>query len=513
MAAATGLAKPRAEQYQGKLTVYLIITSIIASIGAFLFGYIGLSGGATLNEGIADLNEELVYRNKHYLDQYCKDDPGSDTVYLPSVYIAGMVASLIASPVSRKYGRRRSMIVGGINFFIGAALIAIVPRLIQHGPDELAIMVGRIFAGVGIGFGVQAIPLYLSEIAPAQYRGGLNFMFQLAISLGMLASNIINYVTRVEGEHRWTDYKGISISFGIFASLALLMTVGAKFLHETPNSLIQRGSKDKGRRELEKLRGDEDVEEEFQDIVAASELASTVKTPFRSIFWKKNRPQLVMAILMPMFQALTGIDSLLYYSSILLLNMGFGEKSSFYSSVMVGAALVSSALLSMAVVDRLGRRALLISGGIIMIICQVIIGIILVNKLGDDQNLSKGLSVLVMALICLFALAFGWSWGPIAWTIPSEIFPLEIRSIGQSITVVVNFGMTLAVAESFMPLLCVFKFGLFIFYGSWIIVMTIFVCLFLPETKGVPIEEMTCVWRKHWFWKKIVPSQQGHILS
>ena len=143
----------------------------------------------------------------------------------------------------------------------------------------------------------------------------------------------------------------------------------------------------------------------------------------------------------------------------------------------------------------------------------MIIGIILVNKLGDDQNLSRGLSILVMVLICVFALAFGWSWGPIAWTIPSEIFPLEIRSIGQSITVVVNFGMTLAVAESFMPLLCVFKFGLFIFYGGWIIVMTIFVCLFLPETKGVPIEEMACVWRKHWFWKKIVPAQHGHILS
>ncbi|KAF4352237.1 hypothetical protein F8388_003634 [Cannabis sativa] len=510
------------KQHQGNITVQLIITSIIASIGAFLFGYIGLSGGATLNEGIADINEELVYRNEHYLDQYCKDGAGSDTMYLPSVYVPGIIATLIASRVTRKNGRRRSMIVGGISYFIGATLIAIVPRLVQYGPDQLAIIIGRIFAGVGVGFGVQAynesrcvqaIPLYLSEIAPAKYRGGLNFMFQLAICLGMLASNIINYVTRVEGEHRWTDYRGISISFGVVACLALLMVVGAKFLPETPNSLIQRGSKDEGRRSLEKLRGNEEVEEEFQDIVAASELASTVKTPFRSIFWKKNRPQLVMAILMPAFQALTGMDSLLYYSSILLLNMGFGEKSSFYSSVMVGAALVLSTLLSMAVVDRLGRRVLLISGGIVMIICQVIIGIILVNKLGDDQNLSKGLSILVMVLICVFALAFGWSWGPIAWTIPSEIFPLEIRSIGQSITVAVNFGMVVVVAESFMPLLCAFKFGLFIFYGGWIIIMTIFVCLFLPETKGVPIEDMTCVWRKHWFWKKIVPTQHGHILS
>ena len=196
-------------------------------------------------------------------------------------------------------------------------------------------------------------------------------MFQLATSFGILTANIINYVTRVNGERRWTDYRGISISFGMVAFLALLMAVGVKFLPKTPNNLIQRGSKEKGKSVLEKLKGTEDVEAEFQDIVAASEFASTVKRPFISIFWKRNRPQLVMAILMPMFQALTGVNSLLYYASILLRNMGFGDKASFYSSVMVGAALVASALLSMAIVDRLGRRALLVNGGILMIICQV----------------------------------------------------------------------------------------------------------------------------------------------
>lgn len=144
---------------------------------------------------------------------------------------------------------------------------------------------------------------------------------------------------------------------------------------------------------------------------------------------------------------------------------------------------------------------------------QVIIAIILVNKLGDHQNLSRTLSILVMFLICLFALAFGWSWGPLGWTIPSEIFPLEVRSAGQSITVAVNLLFTLLVAESFLPLLCTFRFGLFLFYGGWITAMTIFVYLFLPETKGVPIEEMTSVWRNHWFWKKIVPAQGGQTLS
>ena len=196
-------------------------------------------------------------------------------------------------------------------------------------------------------------------------------MFQLATSIGILIANIVNYVTRVDKQWEWNNYRGHGISFGLLAFLAFLMPVGAKFLSETPNSLIQRGTKEKGREVLQKLRGTENVEAEFQDIVAASEFSSTVKRPFVSIFQKRNRPQLVMAILIPMFQSLTGINSLLYYSSILLLNTGFGEKASFYSSLMIGAALVLSALLSMAIVDRLGRRALLVSGGILMIICQV----------------------------------------------------------------------------------------------------------------------------------------------
>lgn len=107
-------------------------------------------------------------------------------------------------------------------------------------------------------------------------------------------------------------------------------------------------------------------------------------------------------------------------------------------------------------------------------------------------------------MICLFVAAFGWSWGPLGWTVPSEIFPLETRSAGQSITVAVNLFFTFVIAQSFLSLLCGLKFGLFLFFAGWITIMTIFVYIFLPETKGVPIEEMMLLWQRHWFWKKIV---------
>lgn len=137
---------------------------------------------------------------------------------------------------------------------------------------------------------------------------------------------------------------------------------------------------------------------------------------------------------------------------------------------------------------------------------QVLVAIILGLKFGDDKELSKTLSIVVVILICLFVLAFGWSWGPLGWTVPSEIFPLEIRSAGQSVTVAVNLLFTFIIAQSFLSLLCTLKFGFFLFFASWISIMTIFVYVFLPETKRVPIEEMTLLWRKHWFWRRIVPA-------
>ena len=134
----------------------------------------------------------------------------------------------------------------------------------------------------------------------------------------------------------------------------------------------------------------------------------------------------------------------------------------------------------------------------------MIVGIILGLKFGNDQELSEGYSFLVAVVVCFFVAAFGWSWGPLGWTDPSEIFPLETRSTGQSITVAVNLLFTFIIAQSFLSLLCGLKFGLFLFFVGWITVMTIFVYVFLPETKGVPIEEMMLMWQRHWFWKKII---------
>ncbi|KAK9715379.1 hypothetical protein RND81_06G161200 [Saponaria officinalis] len=498
-AVVAGVAKERAAQYKGRVTPYVIITCLVAAVGGSLFGYdIGISGGVTSMDGFLSHFFHGVYEKKKraHENNYCKFNDQVLAAFTSSLYLAGLVASLIASPVTRKYGRRITIICGGIFFLIGATINAAAVNVAM-------LLLGRIMLGFGIGFGNQAVPLYLSEMPPTHIRGGVNMLFQLATTLGIFTANMINYGTSKLEPWGWR------LSLGLAALPASLMIIGGLAVTETPNSLIERGYTEEGRRVLEKTRGTKDVSAEFQDMVDASEFAKSIKHPFRNILERRNRPQLIMAIFMPTFQILTGINSILFYAPVLFQSMGFAANASLYSSALTGAVLASSTLISIATVDRLGRRVLLISGGIQMVVCQVIVAIILGAKLGPDGELSKGYSVIVVTVICLFVLAFGWSWGPLGWTVPSEIFPLETRSAGQSITVAVNLFFTFAIAQSFLSLLCGLKFGIFLFFAGWVTIMTIFVYLFLPETKGVPIEEMILMWRKHWFWKRIVPQESS----
>ncbi|KAK6151649.1 hypothetical protein DH2020_014284 [Rehmannia glutinosa] len=473
----------RAEQYQGKVTPYVIITCIVAAIGGSLFGYdVGISGGVTSMDEFLRKFFYTVYLNKNRAKEnnYCKYNNQGLAAFTSSLYLSGLVASIVASAVTKKHGRRWSIICGGISFLIGAVLNASAVNLSM-------LLLGRIMLGVGIGFGNQGISDVSFEfligflnrmvfidhaLNPSPYRGssiipirngtnksqgGLNMLFQLATTLGIFTANMINSGT--DKIHPW----GWRLSLGLAAAPAFLMTIGGTFLPETPNSLIERGSIQKGRKVLEKIRG------------------------------TKNATRI-----------LTGINAILFYAPVLFGSMGFKGNASLYSSALTGAVLALSTLVSMGVVDRWGRRVLLISGGIQMILCQITAATILGLKFGNDKELSKGFSITVVTTICLFVAAFGWSWGPLGWTVPSEIFPLQTRSAAQSITVAVNLLFTFIIAQSFLSLLCALKFGFFLFFSGWIVIMTIFVYVFLPETKGVPLEEMVHLWEKHWFWKKFV---------
>lgn len=144
-----------------------------------------------------------------------------------------------------------------------------------------------------------------------------------------------------------------------------------------------------------------------------------------------------------------------------------------------------------------------------MLLClQIVVAIFIGVKFGvsgNAENLPEWYAIVVVLFICIYVAAFAWSWGPLGWLVPSEIFPLEIRSAAQSVNVSVNMFFTFVIAQVFLTMLCHFKFGLFLFFAFFVVIMSVFVYFFLPETRGIPIEEMSIVWKNHWYWGKYIP--------
>ncbi|PKI78096.1 hypothetical protein CRG98_001546 [Punica granatum] len=360
--------------YNGGITAFVVITCIVAATGGLLFGYdIGISGGVTSMDDFLMKFFPAVYHrttdgSAHDKNQYCKYDNHLLTLFTSSLYLAALVASFFASEITRVFGRKVSMFLGGLSFLVGAILNGIAMNII-------VLIIGRILLGVGVGFANQSVPVYLSEMAPAKIRGALNIGFQ------------------IKGGWGWR------VSLALAGVPALFMTIGSIFLPDTPNSIIERGHHEEAKRMLQKIRGTEIVDAEFEDLIAASEAA------------KKT--------------------------------LGFGDKASLMSAAITGVVIVVGTFVSVATVDKFGRKALFIEGGVQMIICQIAVGVMIGSKFGltGEGSFSKGEANFLVFLICAYVAAFSWSWGPLGWLVPSEICPLEVRSPGQAINVSVNMLM------------------------------------------------------------------------
>merc|ERR1712226_73789 len=336
-------------------------------------------------------------------NEYCKYDNHLLQLFTSSLYLAALVASFFASTVTRTFGRKISMLFGGLVFLIGAILNGAAINVAM-------LIIGRLLLGVGVGFANQSVPVYLSEMAPAKLRGALNIGFQMAITIGILAASLINYGTaKIEGGWGWR------VSLALAAVPAIMISVGSVFLPDTPNSILERGYPEKAKDMLRKIRGTNNVDEEFQDLVDATEAAKKVEHPWRNIMQPKYRPQLVICTVVPLFQQLTGINVIMFYAPVLFKTLGFGDDASLMSAVISGMVNVVATLVSIYCVDRFGRRILFLEGGVQMIICQIAIGIMIGMNFGTDGvgKLSSGSANLVLILICVYVSAFAWSWGPL----------------------------------------------------------------------------------------------------
>jgi sugar porter (SP) family MFS transporter len=499
------------KRYNAKVTVYVWIVCILGGCGGLLLGYDnGVIGGVTAMPAF----QYKFFRDIYNAEQiehigansaYCKYNNQILQLIVSVLYLTAIVAGLLAAPFSRLCGRRPPLIVAGIFFMAGAALMA--------GAENKGMLIGgRILLGVGVGFASLVMPMYNAEMAPPQLRGAMNILFQLNVTIGILAAGLINY------GGGFFD-KGWRMSLGLAGVPGLIVFIGGIILPESPNSLIERGHLDKARVVLERVRGTKDVQEEFDDLVEAGRLASLVKNSLWNLCKPQYRPQLVISLVFMLCQQFAGINAIIFYAPVLFSSLGSGKTASLLNTVIIGAVNVCATLVAVAFVDKVGRKFLLIAGAIQMIICEIIVGVTLKYEFGRyGATLPNGPSIGVLVVICVYIAGFAWSWGPIGWLYPTEIQPLETRAAGASLNVASNMLFTFVIAQCFVTMLCTMQWGVFLFFAGCVVLMMLWVIFLLPETKGLPIEDVFRLFQRHWFWSRASkigevhnPNALGHM--
>lgn len=441
----------------------------------------------------------IEFRATHVsTDPYCQYDDITLQLFTSSLFFAGMVAALVGTFLNKKVGRKWTMMIAGLWFLLGALLTAVAPIF-------AVLLVGRICLGVGVGLANQSAPVFLNEVAPAHLRGALNIMFQLAVTCGILFAQLINL---------WTStWDGWRLSLALAGAPALLLLGLGVFLPDTPNSLAERGKLDRARQVLIKIRGTTEVDAEFEDLVTAVEEMHMYSSSTWSIFKRRFRPQLTFCVLVPFFQQLTGINSIMFYAPVIFKSLGFGDNAALVQTVLIGVINLVSTFVSIGVVDRLGRRILFLEGGTQMALALFASGILLALGFNESNaivnadgtlGLPKGIGYGYLACVCIFTAGFAWSWGPLGWLVPTEVQKLETRATGASINVTVNFFFSFLIGQLFLTMMCAMKWGVMWFFGAWVVIMTIWVLFFCPESKGIPQEHIDDMFKRHWFWKRFV---------
>uniref|UniRef100_A0A0D3F6R3 Major facilitator superfamily (MFS) profile domain-containing protein n=1 Tax=Oryza barthii TaxID=65489 RepID=A0A0D3F6R3_9ORYZ len=482
---------------RGEVTFTVVMSCLTAGAGGLLLGYdIGVTGGVTQMESFlqAFFPEVLRKMSSAKQDAYCIFDSQVLNAFVSSFYLSTMVASLVAGHLTKTLGRRNSLLIAGVLFFAGTLLNLAAVNISM-------LIIGRILLGVAVGFSSLAAPVYLAEIAPARWRGAFTASIGLFGNLGFLMADMINY--RATTMARW----GWRLSLGAGIVPAVIVIVGAAFIPDTPNSLALRGRLDEARDSLRRIRGAADVDAELKDIVRAAEEDRRYESgALRRFLRREYRPHLVMAVLIMVFFEMTGAIVVAIFTPLLFYTVGFTSQKAILGSIITDVVSIVSVAAAAAVVDRHGRRRLFMVGGAVLILCQVAMAWIFGAQLGADggRAMPRGYAVAVVALVCTYTAGLSVSWGSLSSVVTSEIFPLEVRSAALGLGGTISSALTFMQSQSFLEMLCSFKYGAFAYYAGWLVMMTAFVAAFLPETKGVPIESMGAVWAQHWYWRRFV---------
>ncbi|XP_010662115.1 D-xylose-proton symporter-like 2 isoform X2 [Vitis vinifera] len=394
-----------------------------------------------------------------------------------------LIGSVLAFNIADFFGRRRELILAALLYLVGALVTAVAPSFI-------VMVIGRFVFGIGIGLSMHAAPMYIAETAPTQIRGRLISLKEFFIVLGM----VVGYTV---GSLLVDMVSGWRYMYGVSSPLSVIMGIGMWWLPASPRWLLLRAIQGKGNMQdlkenaifcLCRLRGPaigDSAPAQVDGIL--DELSSSEETKEASLgemFHGKCLKALTIGGGLVLFQQITGQPSVLYYAASILESAGFsGASDATRVSILVGLLKLIMTAVAVLVVDKVGRRPLLLGGVSGIVISLFLLGSYYIY-LGDAP------AVAVIALL-LYVGCYQLSFGPIGWLMISEIFPLRVRGRGLSIAVLVNFGANAIVTFSFSPLKALLGAGV-LFYGFGVIAVLslLFIFFFIPETKGLSLEEI-----------------------
>jgi sugar porter (SP) family MFS transporter len=457
-------ARPDADRPSGDAPVasqkYVYIAAIFAAIGGLLFGYdTGVISGALIfikqSFGLSIFQQELA---------------------VSSVLIGAAVLAITGGSLSDRFGRRKMLLITSV-VFIAGALVCAAAESIQ------ILILGRVIVGAGIGLASSIVPLYISEISPAKARGWQVSLFQLAITAGILAAYLADYAFTPSAAWRWM--------LGLAVIPGGLLGAGMLFLPETPRFLARHEHFDLARSVLVKIRGTQNVDSEFQEIKMSSQ-ASALHGHITDLLLPAVRPALMIGIGLAIFQQVTGINTIIYYAPYIIRSAGISSiQGSILATAGIGTVNVVMTLVSMWLIDRVGRRPLLLTG-----IAGMIVSL---GALGYIFHLSKGgeFAGLAVVILMFYVASFAISLGPIFWLLIAEIYPLKIRGLATGVAAATNWLANFAVSLTFLSLLKSLGPSLtFWLYGALAIGSWLFSYYLVPETKGRSLEEIEAIWQK-----------------
>ena len=434
---------------------FLYLATIIASLSGLLFGYdTGVVSGAV-----------LFLKIQYHLSATMEE-------IVTSIVLVGAIFGAVGSGrLADTLGRRPLMIATAAVFLVGVLVTAFTPNI-------ATLIAGRIIVGVGIGIASYLGPLYISEISPASKRGGLVAINQLLLTLGILMSYFVDYGFSASSAWRWM--------FGLAVVPAAALGVGMLLLPESPRWLLQKGRVAKATAALERFNGGADVHAEIAGI------RRDVHAPgnhggWRDLIASKVRPALIVGLALAAFDQLTGINTIIYYTPTIFQLAGFGSAAhSILASVSVGVVNLLMTAVAVGLVDRVGRRPLLLWG-----LTGMIVGLALVGLSFDLHSLGRLPGYLAAFSLILYVGAFAIGLGPVFWLMISEIYPLSVRGLGMSIASLANWGFNLLVTLTFLTLTHILGLSwtfwayALVTVGAWF-----FAKRFVPETKGRSLEQI-----------------------